>query len=239
MVCQCLSISQVRISLLRFQNRDLLKNSLMCQISQLSYCLQLPKTTKDKHHILLIRMGQYNPSIYTIDDVTRYTFAVMDIINSQPAIQLYGCIILFDFTDIRLLHLSQFTPDRIRRYIHCWKELYPGHLRQVHFYNYPSIFQPILRLFRSFYRRKLNDQIYFHPRTIDNTMQKSLHAYLDPVLLPNEYGGELGSLKTEINQTFVQWIQERNEEMIRLEQYGTDLKQLSQLLRNRKKKQKI
>ena len=222
--------------LLRFQNRDLLQNSLMRQIAQLAYCLQLPKTTKEKHHILLIRMGQYDPSMYTIDDVTRYAFAVMDIINSQPTIQLYGCILLFDFTNIRLVHLSQFTPDRLRRYIDCWKELYPVHLRQIHFYNYPSIFHPFLSLFRSIYRRELNDQIYLHPRTSDDTMKKSLHVFLDPELLPNEYGGQLGSLETDINQTFVQWIEERNQSLVQLEQYGTDVKQLSQLLRKQKKK---
>jgi len=211
----------------------------MCQIAQLSYCLQLPKATKDKHLILLIRMGKYHRSIHTIDDIIRYTFAVIDIINSQPAIQLYGLIILLDFTNIRLQHVSQFTPDRVRRYIDCWDKIYPVHLRQIHFYNYPTIFDPILHLFRSLYRRKFNDRIYFHRRTLNDSMKKSLHLFIDPSLLPNEYGGQLGSVETEINKSFIQWTQERNDYMIQLEQYGVDLKQVSQLLKNVKKERDI
>ena len=35
-------------------------------------------------------MSQYDPSIHNIDDLTRYAFAITDIVNSQPAAQLYG-----------------------------------------------------------------------------------------------------------------------------------------------------
>jgi hypothetical protein len=207
----------------------------MRQIADLAYCLQLPKATRDKHHIFLMRMGQYDPSIYTIDDVTRYAFAVTDILNSQPAAQLYGFILLLDFTNIRLHHISQFTRDRVRRYVDCWEKMYPVHLRQIHFYNYPSIFEPILHLFRLFYCGKLNDRIHFHSRTSDDSMKKSLHLYIDPSLLPNEYGGQLGSVESEMNKSFIQWTQERNDDMIQLDQYGVDLTQMSQLLKNVKK----
>ena len=174
-----------------------------------------------------------------IDDVTRYAFAVTDILNSQPAAQLYGFIILLDFTNIRLQHISQFTPDRIRRYVDCWEKMYPVHLRQIHFYNYPTIFDPILHLFRLFYCRKFNDRIYFHSRTSDDSMKKSLHLYIDPSLLPNEYGGQLGSVEAEMNKSFIQWTQEHNDYMIQFDQYGVDFKQVSQLLKNVKKEQDI
>jgi hypothetical protein len=211
----------------------------MCQIAELAYCLQLPKATNDRHLIFLMRMGKYDSSIYTMDDVTRYAFAVTDIINSQPAAQLYGFIILLDFTNIGLQHITQFTPDRIRRYVDCWEKMYPVHLHEIHFYNYPNIFNPILYLFQLFYRRKYNDRIYFHSRKSDDSMKKSLHSYIDPSLLPNEYGGQLGSVEAEMNKSFIQWTQERNDYMIQLEQYGVNLRQVSQLLKNVKTEQNI
>jgi hypothetical protein len=207
----------------------------MCQIAELAYCVQLPNATKEKHLIFLMRIGQYDPTTYSIDDVTRYAFAVTDVINSQPAAQLYGFIIILDFTNIRLQHISQFTPDRARRYVDCWEKMYPVHLRQIHFYNYPSIFDPILHLFRMFYRRRLNDRIYFHSRTSDDSMKNSLHKYIDSSLLPNEYGGQLGSIETDMNKSFIQWTREHNDYVIQLEQYGVDLKQVSQLLKHVKK----
>jgi hypothetical protein len=211
----------------------------MCQIAELAYCLQLPKATKDKHLIFLLRMGQYDPTNYTIDDVTRYAFAVTDILNSQPAAQLYGFIILLDFTNIRLQHLTQFTLDRVRRYVDCWEKMYPVHLRQIHLYNYPNYFNPILYFFRLFYHGKLSDRIYFHSRTSDDSMKKSLHVFIDPSLLPNEYGGQLGSVESDMNKSFIQWIKERNDYIIQLEQYHVDLKQVSQLLINVRKENNI
>ncbi|CAF1637330.1 unnamed protein product [Rotaria magnacalcarata] len=212
-----------------FRNRDLTKNQLMCQISELAYCLQLPKATKDKHLIFLMRLGQYDPLIYTIDDVTRYAFAVADILNIQPAAQLYGFIAILDFTNIRLQHIRQFTPDRIRRYVDCWEKMYPVHLRQIHFYNYPRIFGPILHLFRFFYCRNLDDRICFHSRTSNDSMKKSLHKYIDPALLPNEYGGELDSVESDMHESFIQWTHQHNDYLIKLEQCGVDLKELSLL----------
>ena len=207
----------------------------MCQIADLGYAVQLPQPTKDKQLIFLMRMGQYDPAVYSIDDVSKYAFAVTDTVNSQPAAQLYGFIIVLDFTNIRLNHVSQFTPDRARRFVDCWEKMYPVHLRQIHFYNYPSIFDPILHLFRLCFRRKLNDRIHFHARSSDDSMKKSLHEHLDPELLPTEYGGQLGSVDSAINRAFVQWTRERNEPMKELEQYGVDLKQVPALLKSIKK----
>lgn len=204
----------------------------MCQIAELAYCLQLPKATKDKHLIFIMRLGQYDPTIHSIDDVTRYAFAVTDIINTQPDAQLYGFIIILDFTNIRLQHLAQFTLDCIRRYVDCWEKMYPVHLHQVHFYNYPTIFNPVLYLFRLLYCQNLNNQIYLHRHTSDDSMKKSLHIYIDPSLLPDEYGGQLGSIKSDMNKSFIEWTRQHNDYMIQLEQYGIDLTQIPQLLKN-------
>lgn len=71
------------ISFFRFTNRDLLKNPLMHEISEIAYCLQLPKSTENNPLIFLMRVGQYDSTKYTFDDVTKYAFAVTDILNHQ------------------------------------------------------------------------------------------------------------------------------------------------------------
>ena len=218
-----------------FTDRDLLKNPLMVEIADLAYCLQFPKETKDQRLIFVMRSGQYDPSKYSLDDVTKYAFAVTDILNTQPAAQNHGFIILIDFTNIKLQHIGQFTPDRTRRYVECWEKMYPVKLRQIHFYNYPGIFDPILHLFRLFLSRELKDKIHFHPRSVDGSLHKSLHQFIDPEVLPSEYGGQLGSVEGEMNKTFLQWTREKNDYMIQFDQYGIDLKYLSELLKTIKK----
>jgi hypothetical protein len=70
-------------------------------------------------------------------------------------------------------------------------------------------------------------------------MKKSLHLYIEPSLLPKEYGGQLGSVEADMNKSFIQWTQQRNDYMMQFEQYGVDLKQVPQLLKNLKKRQNI
>jgi hypothetical protein len=219
----------------RFTNRDLIKNPIMHAISETAYCLQTPKETKDNEQIFLMRIGHFDTTKYILDDVTKYAFAVTDILNTLPAAQINGYIILLDFSDIKLQHVGQFTPDHAKRYVDCWEKMYPVQLRQIHYYNYPSLFDPVLHLFKRFYYRKLNDKIFLHPKTSDGSANKSLHQYIDPSLLPSEYGGQLGSIEGEMNQAFVQWTREHNDCMIQLDQYGVDLKQISKLLKTVKK----
>jgi hypothetical protein len=210
-----------------FTNRDLLKNPLMVDIAETAYCVQLPKETKDQQLIFLMRVGHFDTTKYSLDDVTKYAFAVTDILNTQSAAQLYGFIIILDFSNIKLQHLRQFTPDHTRRYVDCWEKMYPVHLRQIHFYNYPSLFDPVLHLFRMFFAKDLKDKIHLHSRPAN----ESLHQYIDPALLPSEYGGQLGSIEGEMNKTFLQWTREHNDYMIQMDQYGVDLKQVSKLLK--------
>ncbi|CAF1462198.1 unnamed protein product [Adineta steineri] len=214
-----------------FFNRDLLKNPIMLEISELAYCIQLPKETKDNHLIFIMRIGQYDTTKYTFNDVTKYAFAVTDILNRQPSAQINGYIIILDFSNIKFQHVNQFTPDYTRRYVNCWEKMYPVKLHQVHFYNYPSLFDPILHLFRMFLNTKLNDKIYLHSKALE----KSLHQYIDPDLLPQEYGGQLGSIEGNLNKTFVQYTREDNNYMIQFDQYGVDLDRVSNILKALKK----
>ena len=210
----------------------------MKEIADIGYCVQLPKPTKDGQFIFLMRIACYDTTKYTIDDVTKYGFAVTDILNSQPTAQINGFIILLDFSNIKLQHIRQFTPDFTRRYVDCWEKMYPVHLRQIHFYNYPSLFDPILHLFRMFLSKNFKDKIHFHCKSSEDSLQKSLHEYIPSELLPNEYGGQLGSIENDINKTFIQWTKEHNDYMIQLDQYGIDLKQVSNLLKKIKKEHK-
>lgn len=217
-----------------FTNRDLLKNAIMVDIAQMGYCLQLPIETKDRQLIFLMRLGHYDPGKYSLDDVSKYAFAVTDILNTQPAAQLYGFIIILDFTNIKLQHMRQFTPDHTRRYVDCWEKMYPVRLQQVHFYNYPGLFDPILHLFRLFFAGDMKEKIHFHCKSSTASLQKSLHQYVEPALLPSEYGGQLSSIEDDMNKTFVEWTREHNDYMILFDQYGVDVKQVSGLLKTLK-----
>ncbi|CAF1581106.1 unnamed protein product [Adineta ricciae] len=213
-----------------FTNRDLINNPSMVEISHIVYCLQLPKPTKDNQTIFLMRIGQYDPTKYTFDAVTKYAFAVTDVLNSQPAAQTNGFIILLDFSQVKLQHVNQFTPDYTRRYVSCWEKMYPVNLHQIHFFNYPSLFDPVLHLFRMFLSRKLSDKLIFHGKSSDNASKNSLHHHIDPAILPQEYGGQLESIE-KLNQTFVQWTRENQEKMTQLDGFGVDLKQVSELFK--------
>lgn len=202
----------------------------MRQIAESGYCLQLPKRTKDDRLIFIMRIGHYNASCCTLDDACRYAFAVVDILNAQPEAQLNGFVILLDMSEVGQQHVGQFTNDFSRRYINCWETMYPVQLHQVHFYNYPSLFDPVYGMFRTLYYRDVGEKIIFHSNVNEQCPGKnSLHNYIEPELLPKEYQGQLGCLD-DINHQFIQWARERNSTMLELEKYGVDLTRVSQLL---------
>lgn len=202
----------------------------MRQIADSGYCLQLPKKTKDGHLIFVMRVGHYNASNCTLEDATKYAFAVTDILNAQPEAQLNGFVIILDMSEVGQQHVGQFTNDFSRRYIDCWERMYPAHLHQVHFYNYPSLFDPVYGIFRTLYHRDVGEKIVFHSNTKEQCPGKnSLHDYIEPELLPKEYHGQLGCID-DVNHHFVQWTRERNEIILELEKYGVDLTRVSQLL---------
>jgi hypothetical protein len=209
-----------------FTDRDLLKNPLMLGIAETGYCLQLPKETKDQQLVFLMRIGHFDSKKYTLDDATKYALAVTDILNRQPAAQLYGFIIILDFTEVTLHHVRDFTPDHTKRYVDCWEKMFPVKLCQIHFYNYPTVFDPVLHLIRMFLSKELKEKIHFHSKSYE-----SLHKYVDPELLPSEYGGKLGPIEGEINQKFVQWVRKDNDYMVQMDRYGVDLKQVPKLLK--------
>ncbi|CAF1555188.1 unnamed protein product [Rotaria magnacalcarata] len=219
-----------------FTDRDLLKNPVMCEIAATAYYLQLPKETKSKEHIAIMRMACHDPTKYSLDDVTKYAFAVTDILNRQENVQTHGFIILLDLSDVKLHHISQFTPDRTHRYVDCWEKMYPVKLNQIHFYNYPRIFDPILHLFRMFLSRKISEKIFLHPKTSGESTNKALHQYLDPSLLPAEYGGQLGPIE-DVNKTFIQWVKQQNYYILQLDQYSVDPKQASKILKTMQNEQ--
>lgn len=220
----------------RFKDRNLLENPIMSEIAETGYYFQLPKQTKDGEHIAVMRMGHHDPGKHSFDDVTKYAFAVTDILNKQSTVQTHGFIIILDLSEVKLHHISQFTPDRAHRYVDCWEKMYPVKLTQIHYYNYPRIFDPILHLFRMFLSRKISDRIFLHPKLSEELTDTTLHQYIEPALLPKEYGGELDCVE-EINKAFIPWVKAQNDYMIHLDQYGVDPKQASKLLKTIQKEQ--
>jgi hypothetical protein len=203
----------------------------MREIAETAYCLQLPKRTENNHLIFIMRVGHYNSACYSLDDVTKYAFAVTDILNSQPAAQLNGFIIILDMSEVNLQHVTLFTADFARRYIDCWEKMYPACLHQIHFYNYPTLFDPVYSIFRMFYYRDMRERIFFHSKSSNECRETNpLHDYIDPALLPRDYSGQLDSIDGAMNQTFVQWTREHNNSLIELDRYSIDLTQVSQLL---------
>ena len=177
-----------------------------------------------------MRVGHYDSTSFTLDDVTKYAFAVSDAVNTQAAAQVHGFIIILDLSEVNLQHVPQFTSDFARRYVDCWEKMYPVRLHQIHFYNYPTLFNPVYGLFRMYYYQDLGERIFFHSNAVDGEQKNSLHEHVDPALLPEEYGGQLGSLNGEINQSFIRWTRGKNPAVIELDQYGIDLKQVPLLL---------
>lgn len=222
-------ISLFSLTFDRFQNRDFNENPLMRQIGESGYCFQLPKPTESGCLIFVMRVGHYNSSIMKFDDVTTYALAVADIINNQEAVQTNGLMIILDMSEVNLQHVPQFTNDFSRRYIDCWEKMFPAKMIQIHFYNYPNVFDPVYGLFRTLYFRGFDERIIIHMKEDNKLNENPLHQYINPELLPKEYGGKLGPIE-EINQNFLIWVKQQDHITKELENYSIDLTKAQQLI---------
>lgn len=79
------------------------------------------------------------------------------------------------------------------------QEALPVRLKGLHFVNTPSWMDKVLALMRPFMKKELMDVMQLH-----NTTDSFVGKHIDRKFMPNEYGGEAGSLKELQSKCFVQ-----------------------------------
>ncbi|KAJ9583064.1 hypothetical protein L9F63_022586 [Diploptera punctata] len=118
-------------------------------------------------------------------------------------------ILVFDFTNITIQHVSKITLTIIKKLGILILKGYKYRLKSAHLINVPPFAQIIINMVKSILKPKLIERIHFHGHDLTD-----MYTYIPKQLLPIEYGGEGGS-QAENNvrwklklQSYREWFRE-------------------------------
>lgn len=98
-------------------------------------------------------------------------------------------------------HLTKLSLSTLRCYMKFTQEGFPVRLREIHLINCSPILSKLLTILRPFMKAQVRNMLNYHLPDSD-----TLFDHIDRDLMPNEYGGNAGSIH-EIKMNFVKQIE--------------------------------
>uniref|UniRef100_A0A663E9I4 Alpha tocopherol transfer protein n=1 Tax=Aquila chrysaetos chrysaetos TaxID=223781 RepID=A0A663E9I4_AQUCH len=177
--------------------------------------------SRDPHgsKVLIYRIGQWDPKLFTAYDVFRVSLITSELIVKEIETQRNGVKAIFDLQGWRFAHAFQISPAVAKKIagvltnknsscsydpgpdltrtglvtVFQWisEDSFPLKVRGIHLINEPLFFHPVLALIKPFLTEKIKDRVYMH----GNNYVQSLTEHFPISILPQEYGGEEVSME--------------------------------------------
>uniref|UniRef100_A0A8D8ZPS5 Alpha-tocopherol transfer protein n=1 Tax=Cacopsylla melanoneura TaxID=428564 RepID=A0A8D8ZPS5_9HEMI len=180
-----------------FQNRDL-SQPLLRDLLELGPFLPLLKKDSSKRTTIIIRATVHDPAIISQNTLMKLDNMVFDLaMERDETINIYGVNVILDLRNVRMGHLL--SPATVKKAVHSWQDCYPVSPKRFDFIFVPKLIDVALSVFRRFMTAKMRARVHVHGVSLE-----SLHAQVDPSILPIEYGGTAGPVQDLIDY----WKQE-------------------------------
>lgn len=137
--------------------------------------------------VLIVHSGSiWDPNYVSSDEVFQMLYLVHLAAQLEEETQVRGTVCIMDFDGMAMKHVKAMSVTFSKRLLTFIQEAMPLRMREVHFVKQPFIFKMVWSLFKPFVQEKLSKRISFH-----GSDMKSLHKFLSPEVLPENYGGKL------------------------------------------------
>ncbi|XP_074039558.1 retinol-binding protein pinta isoform X2 [Leptinotarsa decemlineata] len=173
-----------------FENKHPLSPHMLNTMDDLCF-LPLPKTTDEGYRVTIIQAFHDNTENFDICNFFALAYNVIEVRFQED--YPVGDVIIYDFTNLRMGHLVQFTPTIMKKTATILEKTYNNNVKQVHCVNYPKFAEPVINLSMKMVKPKLAQRFRFHKEV--DTMKN----FIPVRILPKDYGGEELSLK-ELNE---------------------------------------
>ncbi|RLW12982.1 hypothetical protein DV515_00000290 [Chloebia gouldiae] len=149
--------------------------------------------SRDPHgsKVLIYRIGQWDPSLFTAYDVFRVSLITSELIVKEIETQRNGVKAIFDLQGWRFSHAFQISPAVAKKIAAVLTDSFPLKVRGIHLINEPLFFHPVFALIKPFLTEKIKQRVYMH----GNNYLQSLTEHFPVSILPQEYGGEEVSIE--------------------------------------------
>ncbi|XP_024888243.1 alpha-tocopherol transfer protein-like [Temnothorax curvispinosus] len=171
-----------------FSNRDPNNNKELKKATETVTHQVLEGTTKEGYKIIYGRLLDGEPSHFVYNDVMKSLNMVIDLwLYTEGTCE--GHIILFDMKNVSFGHVGRLSPMGLKKFLYYLQEGLPVRLKGLHFMNSSPVMDVIMNMMRPFMKKQLMDM--FHMHTTSDTLEK----FIPLEVLPNESGGQAGSLQ--------------------------------------------
>lgn len=188
-----------------FENRDFHSQEFQQVFRTMQIC-PMPKTNMKNEKISIFRLVDPDPDKYVYLDLCRTVVSMFDVrfVTVCDVDDLTnGEVLITDMTGLSFKHLlkSATNLSLMKNYMKYVQEAVPIKIAQNHFINCPPIMSKFMTLIRPFLKKELLDEIKIH------SSLESLYEALPRELLPEEYGGTVGSFE-DIHLDWMKCIEE-------------------------------
>ncbi|XP_021919716.1 uncharacterized protein LOC110829859 [Zootermopsis nevadensis] len=179
------------------------------QITSVSYCLPLPTLTDDCHRVVVLGNLDPDASKYNVLDVFKLIFMVGDVRFSEDCCVADTYIV--DMTNFGVGHIAKITMPAVKKLEICAIKGYSARIRAIHYVNVPRYADVLINLVRSVMKPKIASRMQVHTKGMN-----TLHKEIDRKILPEEFGGQAGSISDLWNdwkeklETYREWFLEQD-----------------------------
>ncbi|KRT79161.1 CRAL-TRIO domain containing protein, partial [Oryctes borbonicus] len=136
--------------------------------------------------IMICCSRNWDPSKVTTDQLLQMLYMIHIASLAEPETQVRGFVVVIDCKDIGMKHIRNFTPSFAGKLLTFLQQAMPLRLKEFHIINNPFIFNIAWAIVKPLLIQKAKNRIILHGKNI-----ASLHQYLAPTHLPEDFGGYL------------------------------------------------
>ncbi|KAG8229848.1 hypothetical protein J437_LFUL009123 [Ladona fulva] len=185
-------------------------DKIVNEILDCGYLIPLPQRDQFGRKVILSCPGRLDSHKYTATDVIRTHSVVVEVLMDDEESQIKGFVYINDERGLQMSHLSMWTFNELRRITKCIQNSTPMRHKETHFINMPSFANKLIEFVISILSEKLKKRVKFH-NSIDD-----LKDYIDPKILPKEYGGSISTVDMIVD--FKKLMYERRDSVHALEE---------------------
>uniref|UniRef100_A0A8D0BYU8 Alpha-tocopherol transfer protein n=1 Tax=Salvator merianae TaxID=96440 RepID=A0A8D0BYU8_SALMN len=153
--------------------------------------------------VLIYRIAQWEPKMFTAFDVFRVSLITSELIVRELETQRNGVKTIFDLQGWRFAHALQISLTVAKKIATVLTDSFPLKVRGIHLINEPMLFHPVFTLIKPFLTEKIKARVHMHGCNFMQSLQQHFPAHI----LPTEYGGDAGSIE-ELSKEWTDFVME-------------------------------
>lgn len=198
-----------------FENLDI-QDERISELILSGYLFVLPQRDASGRRVVFSRAASLDASKFTAADVMRAHLLTFEGLLIHEECQINGLTYIMDEQNTSWSHITIWTPSEVTKAFTCSEKSIPLRHRQVNFIGLPWALNLVFRFAKSLLSPKLRKRLFTWPDF------EKVKEFVPSTILPNEYGGDGGSVK-EMAEAWHTELEERRQKILELESINLNI----------------